>query len=220
MIERPGFAEWIAESAFRTPAGAATVFYHATDTDADFNIFARTDESSIGFHFGDLATAHRRLEQVDPEGDGLWGAIIPVVCNARKPLRLTDHHTWATRNVLGELYDMGIVNDAQFDFVEDSCDQYALFAAIELAGYDSVVYANETEGGEERTDSLIVWRAEALKGAYASRFDRADPGLVPGGPHVDEDFACWASVPGELEGFRAALVSLATAVPRGATPAP
>jgi len=62
MKERPGFRDWFGEGAFVNSDGRPTVFYHGTDTGADFNIFARTDEASIGFHFGDIATAECRID--------------------------------------------------------------------------------------------------------------------------------------------------------------
>ena len=216
MIERPGFSEWFDGGAFADTAGRPVVFYHGTDTGADFNIFARTDESSIGFHFGDIATAECRIELMGwNEGD--WGAVIPVVCNARNPLRLTDHHTWAIRNVSGELHDLGIVNDDQYELICESCSEYSLFAAIEMAGYDAVVYSNETENRGTATDSLIVWRADMVKGAYAASFETGSPGLVPGIPHHPEDFECWESVGDELLLWKSRLEALGSlAVPQKA----
>jgi hypothetical protein len=209
MIERPGFSEWIEGSALVDGRGNPVVFYHGTDTGSDFNIFARTDESSIGFHFGDLIAAHVRLDNMVHPGDrGNWGAVIPVICNARTPLRLTDHFTWSIDNVCGELHDLGIVDDHQHDLIMHSCSEYALFAAIELAGYDCIVYSNDTEHAGTPADSLIVWRAEMVKGAYAGSFDRNDPGLVPGIAHDPEDFECWDSVKEEIDDFKEKLSPL------------
>jgi len=214
MKERPGFRDWFGEGAFVNSDGRPTVFYHGTDTGADFNIFARTDEASIGFHFGDIATAECRIDlMTSSEGEGAWGAVIPVVCNARNPLRLTDHHTWVVRNVCGELYDLGIVNDEQHDLICESCSEYSLFAAIEMAGYDSVIYSNETENTGTPSDSLIVWRADMVKGAYAGSYDRNSPGLLPGIPHNAEDMECWESVAVELAEWRSELDELATPAP-------
>lgn len=209
MIERPGFSEWLEGSAFVDHHGKPVVLYHGTDTGSDFNIFARTEESSIGFHFGDLAAAHKRIDNMThPDERGAWGAVIPVYCNARNPLRLTDHDTWDIANVCDELFDLGIVNADQYNHIADSYNEYALFAAIEMAGYDCVIYSNETEHAGTPTDSLIVWRAETVKGAYAGSFDRNDPGLVPGIEHDEEDFECWDTVKDELDRYKDALRAL------------
>lgn len=215
MIGRPGFREWFDGGVFLNPDGTPMTFYHGTDTGADFNIFARTDESSIGFHFGDLGAAHKRIDSM--QFDEFSGAVIPVFCNAANPLRLTDHHTWSQRNVCGELYDLGILNDDQYDMVVGSYDEYAIFAAIELAGYDSVVYTNETEHAGTPADSVIVWRAEMVKGVYASRFEVGEPGLVPDVPHDPDDYECWETVPDAISGYRDKLLALA---PRPRMPVP
>jgi hypothetical protein len=202
MIGRPGFSEWIEGSAFVNPDGSPLVFYHGTDTGSYFNIFARTEDSSIGFHFGDLDAAHCRVANITSGDAWNYGAIIPVVCNASKPLRLTDHFVWDVADILVELHDLGVVDDIQHDLILDSCSEYAVFAAIELAGYDCVIYSNETEHGGRPTDSLLIWRAEQVKGVYASRFDRGCPGLVPGIEHDPDDLECWTSVREELDHFK------------------
>lgn len=219
MIARPGFNEWFEGSALSDGDGRPRILYHGTDTGADFNIFARTEESSIGFHFGDLAAAHKRIDNMThPDDRGRWGAVIPVVCNARNPLRLTDHDTWDVANVCDELYDLGIVNADQYNHIIDSYNEYALFAAIEMAGYDCVIYSNETEHGGTPTDSLIVWRAETVKGAYAASFDRDDPGLVPGIPHDPDDLECWESIKEELDDYKDELLALVIRKPIAAIP--
>ncbi|MDW9478652.1 hypothetical protein GOB57_08035 [Sinorhizobium meliloti] len=211
MFERPGYSEWLDGSAFVDFHGMPVVLYHGTDTGSDFNIFARTEESSIGFHFGDLAAAHSRIANMThPDERGEWGAVIPVYCNARNPLRLTDHHTWKIENVCDELFDLGIVNEAQYNLIADSYNEYSLFAAIEMAGYDCVIYSNETEHAGTPTDSVIVWRAETVKGAYAGSFDRNDPGLVPAIEHDPDDFECWESVKDEIDRYKDELRALLT----------
>ncbi|MBY3433032.1 hypothetical protein HFN89_02410 [Rhizobium laguerreae] len=189
--------------------GSPVVLYHGTDTGADFNIFARTEESSIGFHFGDLAAAHKRIDNMTSgEEVGAWGAVIPVYCNARNPLRLMDHHTWDIADVCSELFDLEIVNADQYDRIVDSYNEYSLFAAIELAGHDCVVYSNQTEHGGTPSDSVIVWRAESIKGAYSGGFDLNDPGLVPGIEHDPEDYECWESVREQIDDYKNQLRAL------------
>ena len=213
MIERPGFSEWIEGSAFVDGEGVPIVMYHGTDTGSDFNIFALTNEASIGFHFGDYQAAQKRIDTISilEEDPGYWGAVVPVVCNARNPLRLTDHFTWELGNVCNELYDLGVVDDDQRDYVLESCSEYALFAAVELAGYDCIVYLNQTEHDGAPADSLLVWRAEQLKSPYSARFDRGVPGLVSGIPHDPNDFKCWESIKEELDSHKEALLDLMSA---------
>ncbi|MCS4090004.1 hypothetical protein [Rhizobium sp. BK176] len=209
MFQRPGLSDWIEGSAFADRHGKPVVLYHGTDTGSDFNIFARTEEGSIGFHFGDLAAAHKRIDNMTHGDDaGAWGAVIPVYCNARRPLRLMDHHTWDIANVCGELFDLGIVNADQHDLIVNGYNEYALFAAIEMAGYDCVVYTNETEHAGTPYDSVIVWRAETVKGAYAGSFDRDDPGLVPSIDHDPDDFECWETVKEEIDDYKEKLGAL------------
>ena len=154
------------------------VWLHGTDF-ADFNIFCRNEEFSMGSHFGGVEAANARLRDIF--GDDLVEAdasIIPVICRAKNPLRLNDHYTWAFRNVVSELTDLGVVSDDEADLMVDLGD-HGLFAAMELAGYDCVVYLNRCEHKEEATDSLMVWRANLIKSPFASSFDLDDPRLMP-----------------------------------------
>ncbi|MNW11859.1 hypothetical protein D3C71_2094030 [compost metagenome] len=57
-----------------------------------------------------------------------------------------------------------------------------------------------------------------MKGAYASSFDRDDPGLVPGIPHDPDDLECWESIKEELDNYRGELLALVTRRPTTAIP--
>lgn len=169
---------WMDGGAFVGPDGSPRVWLHGTDF-ADFNVFCRNEEFSLGYHFGGVEAANARLKDIFgdelPEADA---SIIPVICRGKNPLRLKDHYTWSFRNVVSELVDLGVITDDEADLMMDLGDN-GLFAAIELAGYDCVVYLNRCEHKEEATDSLMVWRANLLKSPFASSFDLDDPRLMP-----------------------------------------
>jgi len=219
MISRPGFTDWFGDGVFKDRCGRPSVFYHGTDSGTQFNVFSRTEESSIGFHFGDLAAAQARVDLIDMgERETGWGAIIPVYCNGARPLRLMDHHTWSLRNVCNELAELGIIDDDGYDLIEEACDEHAIFAAIELAGYDCVVYRNETENRKTPADSVIVWRAEMVKGVYAPYFRRGDPAIIPGFPCDPGDLLAWRSSGEWIDTYRGRLAALTAEA--GAVPTP
>lgn len=91
-----------------------------------------------------------------------------LICqlHIRNPLRLNDCHTWSTGNLITELHHRGVIDDAQHDELMDGgyLDREMFRDIIEASGYDSVVYANETEGGG---DSYIVLRPEHIRFALA-----------------------------------------------------
>lgn len=217
-----GFAEWLSGSAFTDSVGRPLMLFHGTDSDLDFNVFCRAEESSIGYHFGDRSAAHARINGSLLASPGeCRGAVIPVYCNARRPLRLVDHHTWVLRDICSELFDLDVINDDQWDFIEESCSENALFAALEVAGYDSVVYRNETEYAGVPRDSLMIWRAELVKSPYAGRFDRSDPRLSPNAPTTERDLELWRTVREELNFLSDKLSSMATSSPAiASTPGP
>ncbi|MGY3581433.1 hypothetical protein ACVIGB_000497 [Bradyrhizobium sp. USDA 4341] len=182
--ETQNLASWLEGSAFRRN-GAPTVWYHGTDAPEDFNIFTTWGEGSIGFHFGSAPTASARLgaTRLPGDPDDIEACrIIPVYCRAQRPLRLKDHHCWRIDRVAAELADLGLVNTEIEDYIADGCDEFAVFAAIEAAGFDSVIYANETESEGRLDDSLLIWRPELVKSIFASRFNVDDPRILPAHP--------------------------------------
>lgn len=205
-------AAWLDGSAF-VSNGEPAVWYHGTDTTDDFNIFASWSEGSIGFHFGSAPTASARLSTTrlpdDPDSlDGL--RIIPVYCRAQRPLRLKDHHCWRIDRVASELTDLGLIEPEIEDEIAEGCDEFALFAAIEAAGYDCVLYANETESEGRFDDSLIVWRPELVKSVFAPDFRPAEVRIMPGLPDRSWDLERWKDNSDRLE---AAIRSLAAPSP-------
>lgn len=194
-----GLEEWIAGSAFVGDDGKPVVWHHGTDAEP-FNIFAFAEEGSIGFHFGTRETAIARLEDIDADVDA---RVIEVYCRAKRPLRLQDHFTWSLRSVVGELEDLGILVGDEGDEIIESCDDDLLFAYIERAGYDCIVYDNETE---RNGDSLLVWRQELIKAVGSARFDKNDPRIDPSAETDEED---WTLHRNWTEGLDRAVQALA-----------
>lgn len=140
--------------------------FHGTNAE-DFERFEFTED--VGFHFGGIETANRRLQQMlaDCDEDGVEGArVLPCLLLIERPLRLPDCHTWSTQNVLGALWRAGLLTDRERDQLatDGYLDAEMFREIVENAGYDSVVYANETEGGG---DSYIVLRAEHVRYALS-----------------------------------------------------
>jgi hypothetical protein len=142
------------------------VWLHGLYPDVTFNIFAEWGEASLGFHAGGVIAATKRIEQINgdlPDDEKMSGTLMPVLVRAEKPLRMSDHHTWSLRSMADELVEPGVIEDDEYDTIVDSCDCTHVFAAIERAGHDAVLYANITEGAREDgrdEDGLCVWRAE------------------------------------------------------------
>jgi hypothetical protein len=202
---KSGYEEWISGSAFRDEGGAPRVWFHGTDAD-HFNVFARWDDASIGFHFGDRTTAQNRLEMIYRMAEETEGSVIPVLCRARNPLRLRDQFMWDQDDVANALLAVGILNSQdEVDFVVEACSATMIFAVIEEAGHDCVVYGNLCEDEANGSDSLMVWRAEMLKHADATSFDLEDPKLLPQNPASASDIQRWRELSQEIAADRAAL---------------
>jgi len=208
-------ARWIEGSAF-APGGRPAVLFHGTDVHDDFNIFTRWGEGSIGFHFGTREAANARLDSIfqaapPDEADGI---IIPVLCRASRPLRMRDLMLWDQDDIARELMRQGVLlSDEECDHVVDSMSEATVFAAIEEAGYDCVVYGNECEHKAEVTDSVMVWRAELLKSPFADSFDPADPRLLPQRETSAGDYRDWERLGREIDEARRALASMRDAAP-------
>lgn len=175
------------------------LWLHGTDVDTPFNVFCRWEDFSLGFHFGGPEAANARLEAIQADGE-MAGSIIPVYCRAVRPLRLPDLYTWGQSEIVDALAEAGVLaNEDEEDFVYEEASAEAIFAALEEAGYDSVVYGNRCEHKERETDSLCVWRAELLKSPFAASFDPADPRLLPQLPAAGRDLTAWTSIGMEIE---------------------
>lgn len=137
--------------------------YHATSAAEDFSQFEFTED--VGFHFGTKETAnnHLRLTLDGADEDDLAGArILPCLLDIKRPLRLRDLLTWGPIEVISSLHAAGVISESKRQ--EMAADGYLdaeMFRdLVEAAGYDSCVYANQTEGGG---DTFIVLRAEHVR---------------------------------------------------------
>lgn len=196
--------EWAAGGAFLRPDGLPSAWFHGTDINAPFNVFARWEDFSLGFHFGSAEVANARLADIGMD-EAAAPVIIPVWCRARRPLRLPDLFTWEQADVVDALYVAGAVDDEAAEFVEESASAEAVYAAIEEAGYDCVVYGNRCEFKERETDSLCVWRAELLKSPFAATFDARDPRLLPQSETAEADLGWWRATSTAIEEARSEL---------------
>lgn len=210
MSGNEGLSGWLDGAAFVDERGAPVVWYHGTDWLEPFNVFSRWDEASIGFHFGTREVANYRVAdmfRMGPPGEA-EATVIPVICRARNPLRLPDLYCWGQQEIASALFEAGVLrSEEEWDHVVDSCSEEAIFAALEEAGYDAVVYGNECEHKEEVTDSILVWRAELLRSPFARSFDPDDPRLLPDHPTpADEgDLAMWRDLGLRIDEARAEL---------------
>lgn len=198
---RSSAADWISGSAFVDENGRPVVFYHGTDIDLPFNVFCQCGEGSIGFHFGSADTADTRLRQIrEGEADYDDGmSIIPVICRSTNPLRLNDLLCWGTREVIDALVDADVMTASEAETLlnDDDCDLETIYAYIEEAGYDAVVYCNWTEGGTG--DSLIAWRPEMLKSPFSYDFAANDPRLLSQLPTDPRDLDACAAQASAIE---------------------
>ncbi|KWT95537.1 MULTISPECIES: hypothetical protein [unclassified Variovorax] len=137
--------------------------YHATVAREDFLRFELSDD--VGYHFGSKDTANRRLEHLLQGGDedDVEGArILPCLLTMQNPLRMPDCHTWTLNNLIPALRDAGVISAEQSDALWDEgyLDQAGFQALLEGAGYDAVIYRNETEGGG---DSYLMLDADRIE---------------------------------------------------------
>jgi len=207
---------WLKGSAF-ADGGQPTVLYHGTDIHDEFNIFTYWGEGSIGFHFGTREVANARLEGIlrhsDPDDPS--GIVIPVICRARNPLRLPDLMLWDQDDIAWELHRAGVLgSEEEVEHVIESISEAMVFAAIEEAGYDCVVYGNACEHKDEVTDSVMLWRAELMKSPFASSFDPSDPRLLPQREASPHDYRSWERLSREIQEARQELLALRDAAVR------
>lgn len=210
---RDALAKWIEGGAFVEDDGRPTMFFHGTDVHDPFNVFTRFEDQSLGFHFGSVEAANDRLDQIFRMAppDENEGIVIPVHCRARNPLRMDDLYTWGQGSVVRALVEAGVAGEDEEEFLEDSACAEMLFAALEEAGYDCIVYRNLCEAETNAHDSILVWRAELLKSPYSQDFALDDPRLLSQNETAESDLSDWGYVADciercrvELQGFRRA----------------
>ena len=213
----PEFMRWFAGSVIRNPDGTPRVMYHGTIAIDEFTVFQpRSDQ--LGVHFGtlcqvdefttgamDYETAYSKdraiLKRYRPRS-------IPVYLAIKNPLRLEDPNHWSAGNVAKQLFNRGVITakdkhtidaiDAGYDnekrrtvpWQQQNADIKAVSALIERAGYDGIVYFNETESTcfdpdtDERIheDSYIILRPTQVKSAIGNKgdFSSTNPDILHG----------------------------------------
>jgi len=182
-----GLKSWASGSYFKDHDGMLQRWFHGTDADEPFNIFAHCDDASLGFHFGSAAAANDRLSQISVDDDDFAGNIIPVFCRAANPLVLADLYTWGQWSVASALRDCGILAEDEAEFVAGSTSAEMIYAAIEEAGYDCVLYTNACESRDTGEMSLMIWRAALVKGIHSLEFEKEDPRILSQLPVSDDE---------------------------------
>lgn len=187
------------------------LWHHATDTESPFTIFCRQDEASIGFHFGSHPAARERHaimhRMEDPTIRPTLGFMVSTLVRLRSPLRMRDKFCWDLDQVTSELVAQDVIDGATEETILDAADTQALFAAIELAGHDGILYANETEGVHDgRSDSVLVWRASSIRSVHCACFDLDDPRLCPTMARSDDDVLWWRRNEDDIERWKRAFV--------------
>lgn len=205
---REGFQKWIEGSHFVNDDGVPSVFFHGTDVENPFNIFAYCDEASLGFHFGTAAAASDRLVQTACSGDEVCGLIIPVHCRAQRPLVLDDLFTWSQWETVGALVDAGVITEDETDYVVESMSGEMIYAAVEEAGYDCVLYTNTCEAKDDGEHSLMIWRASLVKGIHSATFDPSDPRIMSQLAVSDDEAIWYEEREREIDACRSQLRSL------------
>ncbi len=191
--------------------GSPVRWFHGTDIEDPFNVFARCDEASLGFHFGTADAANDRLKQIECLADG--GSVIPVYCRATNPLALNDLYTWSQWDVASALWEAGILTEDEAEFVADSASAEMIYAAIEEAGYDCVLYGNLCEARDAGQKSLMVWRASLIKGVHSELFDKDDPRILSQLPASDEEMSWHSYLEREIDSSREELRAFRATAP-------
>lgn len=176
--QNPQFQAWFQDSKLITAHGGPLVVYHGTNL--HFSAFQQGEE---GIHVGSRKAATDRLNALRTKK-----ILMPLFVRLRNPLRVPDLGMWGFWAVIRTVRELDAITEDQAEqagaaFVNhsDSEGWGLLHHALESAGYDGFVYANEVEGtsrGKAR-DSWVVFRPEQLKSANGNcgRFDQSDPDI-------------------------------------------
>jgi hypothetical protein len=179
-------------------------FYHGTKY--DFSAFRPNLRLDLGSHLGTSEQANQ-FTMMGKEAVER-GRVMPVYASIKNPLRLEDRGRFDAHEVGGQLVDMGLMKEDDFDKLFKLPQDQALKVVqkhIEDAGHDSVVYLNRREGFDpfgpdgvegdelnemmdleveemfpEARDSYIIFRPGQVKSATGNRgsFDPSDPDIT------------------------------------------
>lgn len=173
--QQPGWHDW-------SSGWITNLWYHASDAQKPFAIFCNSDEGSIGYHAGTHEAALHRHNEIfrmeDPRKRPWEGYLLPLIIRHRKAYRVSDLYDWRLDKLTSHLIEDGIITEFQEDQILKYCDPLGAFAALEVAGFDAILYANQCEGVKGE-DSILVWRPENIRLAHAQAFHERSPLLCP-----------------------------------------
>lgn len=172
--------------------GRPLVLFHSTTED-----FIEFKIGDIGFHFGSVEAANKRIEdvrsgnaKVSMQRQTGSQLIIPAYVSIQNPLRMNDAGSWddggCVSNFVCDLMD----DDLFYEKYSAACDilpptdGVAGFREIfKFMGYDGIVYENVAEGGG---DSYIAFDATQIKSALgnAGTYCRDNPEITDGNSFV------------------------------------
>ena len=199
---RPGWREW-------SDGWTTRLWFHASDADAPFAVFCKTDEASIGFHAGHRSAALYRHADIfrheDVETRDQWGYLLPLIIRHRNAFHMPDAYDWRIDKVTDRLFEAGLLSEREEEAILQMPDPLAVFAVLERSGYDAIIYPNQCEGlkGEE---SILVWRAENMRLAHALRFDEGSPCLCPSLIPEDWELARWREDADDIHDWKVQLL--------------
>ncbi len=196
------FDSWFDGSAVVDAAGQPLTLYHGTQKD-----FSEFKIGDVGFHFGSLAAANKRLDDIRSNHlPSSFEQVMAVFLSIKKPLRLSDAGDWNNSDAVATIVGDALVDDEELSRAYEvalaalesevgNFDQengLKRFASIfERMGYDGIVYDNVAEGGG---DSFIAFRPEQIKSAVTNRgtFDASNPDIrFDAAPSREQAFAKW-----------------------------
>jgi len=182
QTETEAFRRWFGDSKVVDENGEPLRVYHGTKRHG-FNAFDPR-EGQLGSHFGTSEQANAVADSIDFQPKG---AVYPVYLRLRNPLRLPDAGSWSASRLAPLLLEKGIISNTQADQWTERPDwqlsreefqqgDAEVRQAIKAAGYDGVVYNNDTEG---EGDSWIAFDPEQIKSATGNSgtFDPTNPDI-------------------------------------------
>lgn len=168
------FFRWFGRSMVVSENGDPRIVYHGT-TSAFAEFLFRKTPATLGFHFGTLSQAEFFAGVRENSRAWSGGNVRPAYLRIERPLRTPDIFCRG-RDGAAEIADwllrQELIRDLALARIHNARtvrDAYACITpAIENAGYDGVVYANEHEGGSADTneDAFIVFRSEQIRSIF------------------------------------------------------
>ena len=182
------FWRWFGKSVVRNKDGSPMVVYHGTMAMESFTTF-RPRHGFLGMHFGTKEAAdHFVADYVDEKYSDHRSRIYPVYLSIQNPYYMADMGGWESDG----LFTLGGISQwvsekiisradvAKLRKMDDEAKMIFLRAALNRAGYDGIIYDNETE--DIGSESYLIWNPGQVKSATGNRgtWDRNDPSILNG----------------------------------------